>query len=83
MYKVVSVENYEMTRSIELENLETGTVDRCFDDSSLVSDENFEFMNLNDEYNCKIKLFGNVVQDREGAVRCIIDCREVKVGTKK
>ena len=60
MYRVVSIDRDEMTKNIQIKNLETGTVDICFDDSSLVSDENFDFMREGNEYECKIKLFGTV-----------------------
>lgn len=43
MYKVISINDDEMTRSVELENTTTGTIDDCFDDSALVSDKNFDF----------------------------------------
>lgn len=73
MYRVVSIDRDEMTKNIQIKNLETGTVDICFDDSSLVSDENFDFMREGNEYECKIKLFGTVVSDmQENAVLCKI-----------
>lgn len=37
MYRVISIEDYMVTRNIRLENSDTGTIDECFDDSSLVS----------------------------------------------
>lgn len=46
MYKVILIEDDEMTRNIELKNVETGTIDECFDDSALIGNECFDFMEL-------------------------------------
>ena len=84
MHRVLSIDNDEMTRNIELENMKTGTIDICFDDSALVSDKNFDFMNAGEEYKCKIKLFGNVTTNlQENAVLCKVVEKDVSVGTKK
>lgn len=84
MYKVISINDDKMTRRVELENTTTGTVDDCFDDSALASDRNFDFLILENTYNCKIKLFGNIVQEMQDAtVFCKIICKNVVVGTKK
>ena len=67
-----------------MKNSKTGTIDKCFDDSALVSDNNFDFLKLGGEYNCKIKLFGNVVQDmQDKTVLCEVICKDELVGTKK
>ena len=84
MYKVLSIDSDEMTKNIKLENMKTGTIDICFDDSALVSDKNFDFMNVGEEYKCKIKLFGkSITNQQEKAVLCKIVDKEVFVGTKK
>lgn len=84
MYKVVSIDNDEMTKNVQIKNMKTGTVDICFDDSALVSDENFDFMSEGNEYDCKIKLFGTVVSDmQENSVLCKIVNTSIVVGTKK
>lgn len=84
MYRVVSIDSDEMTKHIGIKNLKTGTVDMCFDDSALVSDENFDFMKEGNEYECKIKLFGNVVSNiQEKVVLCKIVNTNIIVGTKK
>lgn len=83
MYKVIIIEEDEMTRNIKLVNVETGTIDECFDDSALVGNECFDFIEIGKEYNCKIKLFGNVVQERVGnAVQCKVICKDITVGTR-
>lgn len=84
MYKVISISDYEMTRNIKLENSDTGTLEECFDDSSLISDVNFDFLTIGKEYDCKIKLFGNVVQDmQDKTVICKILSKNVMVGIKE
>ena len=84
MYKVVSIDSDEMTKNVQVKNLQTGTVDICFDDSALVSDKNFDFMSEGNEYDCKIKLFGNVVSAmQENAVLCKILNPNITVGIKK
>ena len=64
MYKVIKIIDSQATRDIELKNQATGTVDLCFADSALVSIDNFEFMEEGEKYNCKIELFGKVIEDR-------------------
>lgn len=84
MYSVVSIDNDEMTRNVKLKNLKTGTIDMCFDDSAVVSDENFDFMNEGSEYNCKIKLFGNIALNMQDNVAlCKIVKENIIVGTQK
>jgi hypothetical protein len=84
MYKVLSIDNDEMTKNIELKNTKTGTIDMCFDDSALVSDRNFDFMKVGGEYKCKIKLFGNVaINLLEKTVLCKVVDKDIIVGTKK
>ena len=80
MYKLIRIEEYTMTRDIELENLDTGTRDICFDDSILNDDINFEFMEIGKEYDCKILLFGILTTNKgEDVVECVIN-KEVKIG---
>ncbi|MDF2596929.1 MAG: hypothetical protein K0R05_2797 [Anaerocolumna sp.] len=82
MYKVIFIEEDEMTRNIKLENTETGTIDECFDDSALVGDNCFDFMEIGKEYNCKIRLFGNIVKETANkVVLCQLVCRNTSVGT--
>lgn len=58
MYKLLSINESVATRNLELENLNTGTIDSCFDDSAVTSFENFDFMEINGVYTCKIYLLG-------------------------
>ena len=84
MYRVISIDTDEMTKIVKIKNLKTGTIDICFDDSELVSDKNFNFMKVGNEYDCKIKLFGNVVSNvQENAVLCMIANTGIIVGSKK
>jgi len=72
-----------MTRDIELENLETGTLDFCFDDSALVSYDNFEFMEKDQNYECKIKLFGEMAKDYgERVLKCKVVSTDIPIGKK-
>lgn len=64
MYRLLSVEESVATRNLELENLDTATIELCFDDSAVTSFKNFDFMKINDVYDCKIFLFGE--QDGNG-----------------
>ncbi len=59
MFKVIKINRCAATTFIDMLNLETGTVDKCFDDSAVVSYQNFDFMEEGEIYDCKIELFGN------------------------
>jgi len=61
MYRVVKIYKAARTRFIDLLNLDTGTLDRVFDDSAEVGIgyDDFEAMREGGVYNCKIELFGN------------------------
>jgi len=84
MYRVISIYDDEMTRLIKLKNSDTGMIEECFDNSRVLSDENFSFMELEHEYDCKIKLFGNVAHDdKSKAILCTVVCKEVQIGTRK
>lgn len=83
MYELISVKNDEMTRFVKLKNLDSGTIEECFDDSALVSDECFDFMKVGQKYECKIKLFGKVVEEAtDKSVFCTILDRNIVIGTK-
>lgn len=60
MYKFLAAECGYMTRWVKLENCETEKVEICFDDSDLRHEcqKGFEFMQVQNIYNCKILLFG-------------------------
>ena len=72
MYKLLSITEYAVTRDVVLLNQDTGTEDVCFDDSALISDAyNFEFMEVGEIYDCKIKLFGRIEPEKTSqAVLC-------------
>jgi len=83
MYELILVEDDEMTRIVKLRNLDSGTIEECFDDSAVVSDEGFNFMKVGQKYECKIKLFGKVVEEaNDKSVLCTIVDRNVIIGTK-
>ena len=58
MFKVIKIDRCSATTFIDMVNLDTGTIDKCFDDSAVVSYENFDFMKEGEIYDCKIELFG-------------------------
>lgn len=73
MYKVIKINEYLATRTVELENQITGNRDICFDDSALVSMKNFEFMKVGESYDCLILLVGDITDEgNQKAVRCKI-----------
>ena len=83
MYKLVRIKEAMRTRFLTLENMDTGTVDDCFDDSDVVNDDDFSFMRLGEIYDCKIKLFGNVIdKEVEGSTFCRITDENVMVGKR-
>ena len=83
MHKLTRIKKAAMTRDIELENLETGTLDFCFDDSALVSYDNFEFMEKDENYECKIKLFGEMAKDYgERVLKCNVVSTDILIGKK-
>ncbi|MGL4382640.1 MAG: hypothetical protein ACRCTA_02875 [Bacilli bacterium] len=60
MFKVISIEESAVTREVELLNLDTASLELCFDDSQLKGFNNFGFIHQNGIYDCKIYLFGNI-----------------------
>lgn len=82
MYKLLSINESTATRAVDLEIINTKTIDICFDDSALVSiDNNFDFMEIDKEYKCKIKLLGEPTKARsEKSVEYIILEDNIRVG---
>ena len=73
MHKVIKINEFAATRMVELQNELTGNIDICFDDSALVSINNFEFMKVGNRYNCFIELFGEMAEEGNSeAVTCKI-----------
>ncbi len=65
MYRIEIIEPAIVMSRIVLKNLETATVEICYDDSALSSFDNFSFMTVNHEYHCKIFLCGEVSEQGE------------------
>ncbi|WP_411681647.1 hypothetical protein [Clostridium thailandense] len=83
MYELISVQDYDITRLVKLRNLDSGTIEECFDDSAVVSGENFDFMEVGQKYECKIKLFGKVAEEaNDKSVLCTIVDRNIIIGTQ-
>lgn len=83
MYKLTHIDESLMTRFLQLQNQQTGTIDLCFDDSALISDTNFEFMQNGKEYDCKIALLGQLEKKLSSdCVRCKVIDSNIKIGNK-
>lgn len=83
MYELMEIINDDVTRFIKLKNMDSGVVEECFDDSAVVSKSNFDFMEIGHQYECKIKLFGELDSEKtEGSVVCRLINRNVTVGKK-
>lgn len=83
MYELISIDEYTATRFVQLKNLGTGVIEECFDDSAIVSEVNFEFMMIGQQYECKIMLFGKPVPVKvNGSVTCKVVNKEVVVGRR-
>lgn len=83
MHKLIKINESTATRTVELENELTGNIDTCFDDSALVSINNFEFMKIGDSYDCFIKLFGEMTnEDNQKSIKCKMISSEM-IGSKE
>lgn len=84
MYELVEIAEDDATRFVKLKNVKTGIIEECFDDSSVISDDNFGFMKIGQQYECKIKLFGKPI-DREtsNSVICKLTNKEVIIGRRE
>lgn len=83
MYRVIKIIEFVATRTVELVNELTGNIDLCFDDSALISMNNFEFMKEGERYDCKIELFGELSsEDSRKAIKCKVEGNEV-IGAKQ
>lgn len=65
MYKLLSVEENQVTRDLELQNMDNRVKEICFDDSVLLDFKNFDFMEVGQIYDCKILLFGEISSQGE------------------
>ncbi len=83
MYELIEIAATDATRFLKLKNIESGIIEECFDDSAVVSDKNFNFMKINQRYQCKIKLFGKAVSEKtENSAICKVINREIMIGKK-
>jgi hypothetical protein len=84
MYKVIRIYKGIATSFIDLLNLDTGTIDKVFDDSSVVSYDNFDFIKEGGLYDCKIELFGDFLMNKNNSsVDVTIIETNVTVGNTK
>lgn len=83
MYELIDIVDDDATRFIKLKNIDTDIIEECFDDSAVVSDNNFEFMQIGQKYECKIKLFGKPLAERtSNSIICNVVNREVVIGQR-
>lgn len=87
MYKLIAIEEYDITRHVTLKNLETGTEDYCFDYSDMVdlkyNPKDFWFMEIGKKYDCKIELFGDTKPSQWNKVHCRVVKDNVLVGNRR
>ena len=83
MYELIDIVEDDVTRLIKLKNIDTGIMEECFDDSAVISDNNFDFMQIGQKYECKIKLFGKPLAERtSNSIICKVVNREVMIGQR-
>lgn len=83
MYELIGVVEDDATRLIKLKDIDTGIIEECFDDSAVVSDNNFNFMQIGQQYECKIKLFGKPLAERtSNSTICKVISKEIKIGQR-
>ena len=73
MHQVLEINRYCRTSFLLLKNIATQTIDNCFDDSRVISENNFDFMEIGKTYQCRIMLFGTPAKRRkENTILCEI-----------
>lgn len=83
MYELIDIVEDDATRLIKLKNIDTGIMEECFDDSAVISDNNFDFMQIGQKYECKIKLFGKPLAERtSNSIICKVVNKEVVIGQR-
>lgn len=83
MYELIEIIENDATRIIKLKNTDTNEIEECFDDSELVCEKNFGFMQIGQKYECKIKLFGNpVIEKSSNSVICTFINKDIVIGQK-
>ena len=79
MFELMSIEESYVTRYLYLKNCKNGVIEFCFDDSD-VRDENqkdFWFMEVGEQYECKILLFGRPLKPGEELDEYCMVCRQI------
>ncbi|HEL0221642.1 TPA: hypothetical protein TUD29_001922 [Streptococcus equi subsp. zooepidemicus] len=70
MYTLKKIQDSIATRDLIFKNDYTNTIDVCFDDSELLSYDNFNFVRIGSKYDCKIFLYGK--EDSKGELFRIV-----------
>lgn len=77
MYKLIEIKEYCMTRDLIFENEKTKKIEMCFDDSDLIYRK--VKLHINELYDCKIKLLGDVTEDLESRYGKVIELEKETV----
>lgn len=88
MYSLSIIIPSKATVNFAIRNLETGTIDLCFDDSMFVNFDDYGPMGIDriggEKFDCKIALVGHATQTREeGTVVCKIVDANAYVGKRR
>ncbi len=60
LYKVIDIKNYEVTRDVVLESASSKQKYTAFDDSDLIGEDQFSFIQVQGMYNCKLGILGDI-----------------------
>ena len=64
-YRVREIEQFDVTRNLVLQSLNSGREYLVFDDSDILGDNQFSFMKRDGEYECSIGIFGELAPTGE------------------
>lgn len=83
MFEVTDIDERIMDRDIYLRNILTEKTEECFDNSMGYSDDNnFLFMRIGSNYECKILLIGDQIKEEDGEAYELFFAEEksIKIG---
>lgn len=60
MFRLNKITNYQVTRSLIFHSLTTGKDYDVFDDSDLLGENEFAFLSVGEEYECKFCVYGEL-----------------------
>lgn len=80
MYKLNKIINYEVTRDLILESEESKQEYKVFDDSDILGNNKFDFLEVGKKYQCKINIFGDISDSNNGTKFLVLG--KEKVGNR-